>query len=100
MKKEENYYGIRQLVFQIKGELDYIEIYAKKQREKLEELDIILSEQEQPELEKEIVRFLSNSTKMNKGEWRGKYAISDIGFRAVAHHFYELGHRKTKEESK
>ena len=55
--------------------------------------DFIDSLQPEPEadLEKEIVRFLSNSTKMNKGEWRGKYAISDIGFRAVAHHFYELG---------
>ena len=42
------------------------------------------------DLEKEITRFLSNATKMNKGEWRGKYAISEIGFRAVAHHFYEL----------
>ena len=56
--------------------------------------------QEQPEvdLEKEIKRFLSNATKMNKGEWRGKYPISDIGFRAVARHFYELGKSARKEE--
>ena len=56
--------------------------------------------QEQPEvdLEKEIKRFLSNATKMNKGEWRGKYPISDIGFRAVARHFYELGFNARKEE--
>lgn len=54
----------------------------------------------QPEvdLEKEIKRFLSNATKMNKGEWRGKYAISEIGFRAVAHHFYELGLNARKED--
>lgn len=57
-------------------------------------------QQEQPEvdLEKEIKRFLSNATKMNKGEWRGKYPISDIGFRAVARHFYGLGLNARKEE--
>lgn len=48
-------------------------------------------EQSEVDLEKEIKHFLSNATKMNKGEWRGKYPISDIGFRAVARHFYELG---------
>jgi hypothetical protein len=50
-----------------------------------------LLQEQQAGLEEEITRFLSNATKMNKGEWRGKYPISDIGFRAVAHHFFELG---------
>ena len=39
----------------------------------------------------EITRFLSNATKMNKGEWKGKYPISEFGFGVVARHFYELG---------
>lgn len=57
-------------------------------------------QQEQPEvdLEKEIKRFLSNATKMNKGEWRGKYPISDIGFRAVARHFWNKGYNARKGE--
>ena len=54
-------------------------------------IDSVQQEQQEVDLENEIIRFLSNSAKMNKGEWRGKYAISEIGFRAVAHHFYELG---------
>ena len=54
-------------------------------------LDSLQQEQQEVDLEKEITRFLSNATKMNKGEWRGKYAISEIGFRAVARHFYQLG---------
>ena len=54
------------------------------------EREDMLKEAVEVDLEKEITRFLSNATKMNKGEWRGKYAISEIGFRAVAHHFYEL----------
>ena len=36
-------YDIRILVNQIKGELEYIEHYAKKQREKLEELEKLLN---------------------------------------------------------
>ena len=70
---------------------------------KAEIIEIIESlQQEQPEvdLEKETKRFLSNATKMNKGEWRGKYPISDIGFRAVARHFYELGLNARKEDEK
>lgn len=54
-------------------------------------------EQKEIDLEGEITHFLSNATKMNKGEWRGKYPISDIGFRAVARHFYELGLRRAAE---
>ena len=63
-------------------------------------LDIIGSlrrEQQEADLEGEITRFLSNVTKMNKGEWRGKYPIGEIGFRAVARHFYELGLRRAAE---
>lgn len=50
-------------------------------------------QQERPEidLEKEISRFLSNATMMNKGEWKGKYPISEMGFGVVARHFYNLG---------
>lgn len=42
-------------------------------------------------LDEEIQRFLSNATKMDKGEWKGKYPISEMGFGVVARHFYELG---------
>ena len=38
-------YAIRQLVKEIHGELDYIEHYAKKQREKLEELEKLLNDE-------------------------------------------------------
>ena len=38
-------YEIRQLVHQIKGELDYIENYAKKQRKKIEELEKLLNDE-------------------------------------------------------
>lgn len=63
-----------------------------------EELEGLLSfvgslQQEQPEvdLNKEINRFLSNATIMNKGRWKGKYPISEMGFGVVAHHFFNLG---------
>lgn len=61
-------------------------------------IDSLQQEQPEVELEGEITRFLSNATKMNKGEWRGKYPIGEIGFRAVAHHFYELGLKARKEK--
>lgn len=50
-------------------------------------------EQEQPEvdLRNEINRFLSNATMMDKGEWKGKYPISEMGFGVVARHFFNLG---------
>lgn len=53
----------------------------------------IHAKQEQPEvdLEKEIKFFLTNAIKMNKGQWRGEYHIGEIGIRAIAHRFYELG---------
>ena len=38
-------YEIRQLVHEIKGELEYIEHYAKKQREKIEELEKLLNDE-------------------------------------------------------
>lgn len=66
-------------------------------------LSIITSlQQEQPEvdLEKEISRFLSNATMMNKGEWKGKYPISKMGFGVVARHFFNLGLNARKEENK
>ena len=40
--KEEKEYLLRQLIAQILGELDYIETYCKKQREKLEEVISLL----------------------------------------------------------
>ena len=43
--KQENEYLFRQLVRQILGELDYIEMYCKKQREKIEEVLNLLNEQ-------------------------------------------------------
>lgn len=42
--KEEKEYLLRQLIAQILGELDYIETYCKKQREKLEEVISLLKE--------------------------------------------------------
>ena len=60
-------------------------------------IDSLQQEQQEVDLEGEITRFLSNVTKMNKGEWRGKYPIGEIGFRAVARHFYELGLRRAAE---
>ena len=50
-------------------------------------------------LGEEIQRFLSNATKMDKGEWKGKYPISEMGFGVVARHFYELGCRRTAEKA-
>ncbi len=58
---------------------------------------------EQPvceDLEKEIQRFLSNATKMDKGEWKGKYPISEMGFGVVARHFAEWGAEHLKKEDK
>lgn len=61
--------------------------------EKYKNPDWLWKKQEQPEvdLEKEIEHFLSNATMMNKGEWKGKYPISEMGFEVVARHFYSLG---------
>lgn len=56
------------------------------------------TEQSSEDLGKEIKRFLSNATKMSKGEWRGEYHIGEIGFRAVARHFYKLGKQWQKEQ--
>ena len=42
--KEEKEYLLRQLIAQILSELDYIETYCKKQREKLEEVISLLKE--------------------------------------------------------
>lgn len=41
---QEKEYLIRQLIAQIFGELEYIELYCKKQREKLEEVISLLKE--------------------------------------------------------
>jgi hypothetical protein len=60
-------------------------------------IDSLQQEQKEVDLNGEITCFLSNATKMNKGEWRGKYPIGEIGFRAVARHFYELGLRRAAE---
>ena len=38
-------YEIRQLVHEIKGELEYIEHYTNKQREKIEELEKLLNDE-------------------------------------------------------
>lgn len=43
MKEEKNYL-LRQLIAQILGELEYIELYCKKQREKIEEVISLLKE--------------------------------------------------------
>lgn len=43
--KQEKDYLLRQLIAQIRGELDYIELYCKKQREKIEEVIDLLKEQ-------------------------------------------------------
>jgi hypothetical protein len=60
----------------------------------------IMLKQEQPEvnLEKEIKFFLTNAIKMNSGQWRGEYHIGEIGIRAIAHRFYELGLNARKEK--
>ena len=42
---QEKAYLLRQLVKQILGELDYIETYCKKQREKIEEVLNILNDE-------------------------------------------------------
>lgn len=49
-------------------------------------------------LEEEIQRFLSNATKMDKGEWKGKYPISEMGFSVVARHFAKWGAERQKEQ--
>lgn len=51
----------------------------------------------QEELEEEIRRFLSNATKMDKGEWKGKYPISEMGFGVVARHFAQWGAEHSKK---
>ena len=48
-------------------------------------------------LEEEIQRFLSNATKMDKGEWKGKYPISEMGFGVVARHFAQWGAEHLKK---
>lgn len=48
-------------------------------------------------LEEEIQRFLSNATKMDKGEWKGKYPISEMGFSVVARHFAKWGAEHLKK---
>lgn len=48
-------------------------------------------------LEEEIERFLSNATKMDKGEWKGKYPISEMGFVVTARHFAKWGAEHAKE---
>ena len=57
-------------------------------------------QQEQPEvdLRNEINRFLSNATMMNKGEWKGKYPISEMGFGVVARHFTQWGAEHAREQ--
>lgn len=44
IKTQEKEYVVRQLITQIRGELDYIELYCRKQREKIEELEKLLEE--------------------------------------------------------
>lgn len=102
MKKRENSYIIRQLIFQIKSELDYIELYAKKQRKKLEELDNFLSEQEQPEvdLEKEIDSEWKKCNPIDEGMGVESAYMHIEAFDIIARHFYELGRLKTMEEDK
>ena len=51
----------------------------------------------QDELGEEIQRFLSNATKMDKGEWKGKYSISKMGFSVVAHYFAQWGAEHLKK---
>jgi hypothetical protein len=41
---QEKEYLLRQLIAQILGELDYIEMYCKKQREKIEEVISLLKD--------------------------------------------------------
>lgn len=66
--------------------------------EVLLEIDSLQQEQPEVDLEKEIKFFLTNAIKMNKGQWRGEYHIGEIGIRAIAHRFYELGLNARKEE--
>ena len=56
-------------------------------------LDTLESEKPmgQDGLGEEIQRFLSNATRMDKGKWKGKYPISEMGFGVVARHFAEWG---------
>lgn len=68
--------------------------------ELLEIIDSLQQEQPEVDLENEINRFLSNATMMNKGEWKGKYPISEMGFGVVARHFFNLGLNARKEENK
>ena len=85
----------------------HIQYLIKKDNYELFDVPELLSfidslQQEQPEvdLEKEINRFLSNATMMDKGEWKGKYPISEMGFGVVARHFFNLGLNARKEENK
>ena len=55
------------------------------------------SEKPSEGLEEEIQRFLSNATKMDKGEWKGKYPISEMGFGVVARHFAKWGAEHLKQ---
>lgn len=63
-------------------------------------IDSLQQEQTEVDLRNEINRFLSNATMMNKGEWKGKYPISEMGFGVVARHFFNLGLNARKEENK
>lgn len=84
-----------------RGSADALKILEEFMKRKADPV-IVIKQQEQPEvdLEKEISRFLSNATMMNKGEWKGKYPISKMGFGVVARHFFNLGLNARKEENK
>lgn len=99
------YIDADKLIAEIEKRISILDLDTLRGQGGCVELHLVLNtitslQQEQPEvdLEKEIKRFLSNATKMNKGEWRGKYPISDIGFRAVARHFWNKGYNARKEE--
>ena len=61
-------------------------------------IDSLQQEQSKVDLREEINHFLSNATMMDKGEWKGKYPISEMGFGVVARHFFNLGLNARKED--
>ena len=62
-----------------------LETFIKEYDDLLSFLSTLESEKpmNQDGLEEEIQRFLSNATKMDKGKWKGKYPISEMGFSPV-----------------
>lgn len=66
---------------------------------KEELLNSLQQEQSEVDLEEEINRFLSNATMMDKGKWKGKYPISEMGFGVVARHFAKWQKERMMKEA-